>query len=77
MLRDAACAHTETCLPRTRGGHTALAYTQARIDKCAALPGLLVELLEDPHQYADAHHEGCDFHGSPPQVGAWLALCES
>jgi hypothetical protein len=45
--------------------------------QCCALPGILVELLENPHQHADAHHEGCNFHGSRPLLGAWLALCES
>jgi hypothetical protein len=41
------------------------------------LPGVLIELLEHAHHHADAHHEGCDFHGSPPQLRATLARCES
>jgi len=41
------------------------------------LPGVLVELLENAHHRAGEHHEGCDFHGSPPQLRATLARCES
>jgi hypothetical protein len=41
------------------------------------LPGVLVELLEDAHQYGDTHHEGCDFHLSAPVLGAGVARRES
>jgi hypothetical protein len=37
------------------------------------LPGSLVELLQHAHDRGDAHHEGCDFHVSPPQHRAPMA----
>lgn len=77
--QDADSEATRTYLRRVRGSR--LQYPKAPrllrahsrrapVAERLALPRVLIEQLQHTHEHTDNHHERCDFHGSPPPLGA-------